>query len=132
MSVTIATKTDLSGTITPVGLSTETTVVAPGAQADDYIVEGYVDLSNMQLGDTVVLTEYVSLDGSTYLQLNQATFTGAQSGGANPPVQHFTSKTLFATVAGTKGANLYKVTVNQTGGTVRAFNFSFGVQVMSG
>jgi hypothetical protein len=133
MSVTIASKTDLSGSITPSGLSSETTIVAPGAQADDYIAEGWVDLSNMQAGDTVVLTEYVSVDGVNYRQNGQGTYTGAQSGGANPPIQHFTCKTFFAgSIGGAKGGMLYKVTVNQTGGTVRAFPYSFAVQVMSG
>ena len=45
MPVVVASKTRLYGSVTPPALNVEATVVEVGAQEDDYIVEGYIDLS---------------------------------------------------------------------------------------
>ena len=56
MTIIIQSKTRYSGTVTPSALNTETIVVDIPVQADDYMVEGYLDLSQLQSGDTVVVT----------------------------------------------------------------------------
>lgn len=43
-------------------------------------VEGYIDLSNMQNGDTVVITHYVKVKSSgSFIRKWQATYSGVQS-----------------------------------------------------
>jgi len=119
MGVQIASKTDYTGSVTPSALNTETDVVSISAQTDDYIVEGYIDLSAMQDGDTIVVTEYISVDGQNYRVFLQATFNGAQA----QPILRFHSKMLYKNM-------LYKVTINQTAGTVRTIPYAFILQVL--
>lgn len=45
-------------------------------------VEGYIDLSNMQGGDTVVITHYVKItNGGSFIAKWQASYSGAQPTG---------------------------------------------------
>jgi hypothetical protein len=119
MPVVIASKTRYSGTVTPSALNTETVVVDIGAQADDYIVEGWIDLSAMQSGDTVVVCEYVAVDGVNLRRYACVTYSDAQS----DPIVRFHSKQLLYSM-------LYRVTINQTAGTPRSFPYGFLLEVM--
>ncbi|MEM0261492.1 MAG: hypothetical protein QW733_02070 [Desulfurococcaceae archaeon] len=119
MTIIIQSKTRYSGTVTPSALNTETIVVDIPVQADDYMVEGYLDLSQLQSGDTVVVTEYISVDGVNYQRFAQVTYSNAQS----EPIIRFHSKTLLSNM-------LYRVTIKQSAGTLRSFPYGFIVLVM--
>jgi len=73
-----------------------------------FVVEGYVDLTPMQAGDTIVVREYASLIESplTYRLYATHTYSGAQT----EPLVHFTKKF---------GAYAYRTTAQQTAGVNR-------------
>jgi len=95
MPVVVSRKYRYSGTVTLSALDAETTIVELGPSADDWMVEGYVDLSNLQSGDMVTVNEYVALDGANYRLLYSATVAGP----AQQPVLRLHTKTLLATRA---------------------------------
>lgn len=119
MPVVIASKTAYSGTVTPSNLNIETTVVEIPGEADDYIVEGYIDLSQLVTGDEVVVREYIAVDGVNYQKFLEVTFSGVQV----EPVVRFHAKTLLSSMK-------YKVTITQTTGTIRSFPYGFIKEVM--
>jgi hypothetical protein len=119
MPVVIASKTRFSGTVTSSALNTETVVVDIGAQADDYIVEGWIDLSALALGDTVTICEYVAVDGVNLRRYACVTYSGVQS----DPVIRFHSKQLLSHM-------LYRVTVTQTTGILKSFPYGFLLEVL--
>jgi len=126
MPIVVASKADTKGTVTPSGLNVETTVYAPGVQGDDAIVEGEVSLQNLAAADTVVVTEYMSVDGTNFEILNQQTFSGVQA----EPAIRLVTKLIGPKTGGTGGGQVYKVTVKQTAGTARAYPFWFVLQVL--
>jgi hypothetical protein len=89
---------------------TEQTVVdAPGLLN----LEGYIDLSEMTAGDTVVLKRYVKIqEGGEYKLHASETYTGAQ---AQPLIR-------FPFMASYYGM---KVTLQQTAGTYKSFPYQF-------
>jgi len=79
-----------------------------------FVIEGYIDLSSMQSGDTIVLREYVAIEsGVTYKLYATHTYNDAQT----EPLIHFTKKL---------GSYGYKVTAEQTAGAYRTLNYFFG------
>jgi len=75
--------------------------------------EGYVDLSPMQVGDTIVIKEYKAVQNeATYNLYATHTYSGVQA----EPVVHFTSKMLD---------RAWKVTIQQTAGTNRTLYYYF-------
>jgi hypothetical protein len=119
MPVVISNKSRYAGIAQLSQLNQETTVVELGPFSDDWMVEGYIDLSGLQSGDTVKVKEYVALDGANYILLYSATVTGP----ATEPAVRFHTKTLLSTMK-------YKVTVTQTSGTARNTPYYFLVEVM--
>ena len=119
MPVVIVSKTRYRGVATPTGLNVETMVVDIGAQTDDYIVEGYIDLSALTSGDTVRVVEYIAVDG-----INLKPFiTVVYEGPIQEPVIRLHTKTLLHNMR-------YRVTVTQTAGVVRSFPFGFILEVL--
>jgi hypothetical protein len=119
MPVVVASKSRYSGAVTPSALNTETTVVEIGAQSDDYMVEGHVDLGALASGDAVTIKEYIAVDGTNY-----RTFaTAAYSGPVSDPIVRFHAKQLLYSMK-------YKVTVTQTSGTLRSFPYGFLLEVL--
>lgn len=116
----IATKTDAQSSIGPVTLSTVYSVLTVTAQAADYIPEVYLSLQNMQTGDTTVVTEYLGIDGTNYEIYYQNTYTGAQTNSA----VRFHGKLIELNM-------LYKVTIEQTGGTGRAYPYASILQIFN-
>ena len=112
MPVRIASRTIYSGTVSLTALNTETTVVDIPAQTEFYIVEGYIDLSALASGDTVVVKEYMAVDGVNLRLFAQVTYSGPVS----EPVIRFHTKTF---------KNQYRVTITQTAGTLRSFPYWF-------
>jgi len=119
MPVVIVSKTRYRSVATPTGLNVETMVVDIGAQTDDYIVEGYIDLSALTSGDTVRVVEYIAVDG-----INLKPFiTVVYEGPIQEPVIRLHTKTLLHNMR-------YRVTVTQTAGVVRSFPFGFILEVL--
>ena len=112
MPVRIASRTIYSGYASPSALNTETIVVDIPAQSEFYIVEGYIDLSALGAGDTVTITEYMSVDGVNLVPFLRVTYSGPVS----EPVIRFHTKTF---------KNGYRVTITQTAGTLRQFPYWF-------
>jgi len=119
MPVVIASKTRSSGVLALGQLNQEATAVELGPYADDWLVEGYIDLSALQSGDVMVVNEYVALDGVNYRLLYSATVAGPPT----EPVIRFHTKTLHANMK-------YRVAVKQTAGTPRSVPYVFIVEVM--
>lgn len=119
MPVVVASKTRYSGVVTPVDLNVETVVVDIPAQADDYLVEGYIDLSQLSSGDVVVVREYIAVDGVSYGLFVQVEYSGPVA----EPVVRFHTKTLLYNMK-------YRVTVTQTAGVLRGFPYGFVLEVL--
>jgi len=117
--IAIVAKQEIKGTATLSALNTETTVVEIMPQTDSYIVEGWIDLSQLQAGDTVVIRIYIAVDGTNY----QRYLTLELSGPLQDPVYRFHAMTLCSIMK-------YKVTITQTAGTPRSFPYAFVVEVM--
>ena len=117
---TITSKTDTQSTLSAVTINTTYNIINLTAQTADYIPEVYLDLSNMASGDTTIVSEYISVDGTNLKLYYQYTFTNAQT----LPVQRFHGKLLELNM-------LYRVTLQQTAGTGRAYPYSSVVQVFS-
>jgi len=112
MTVLIGNKTVYQGSITPQSLNAETTIIEVADQAEPNIVEGYLDLSNLQDGDVLVVKEYINVDGENLKLYAQATYEGVQA----EPIIHFHSKTF---------QEGYKITITQTSGTLRSIPYWF-------
>jgi hypothetical protein len=120
MPVVIASKTRYSGSVTPSNFNVDTTVVEIGAQSDDYMVEGYLDLGALTSGDTVVVKEWIAVDGVNYRTLYTVTFSDPQS----DPIIRFPTRQLIYNMK-------YKVTIAQTSGeTLKSFPYGFILEVM--
>jgi len=119
MPIAIVSKQELKGILTLPDLNVETTVVEIPPQPDSYIVEGWMDLSALQSGDTVVLKIYVAVDGTNY----RSYLTLELDGPLDDPVYRIHAMTLCSTMK-------YKVTVTQKAGTPRSFPYGFVVEVM--
>ena len=114
MPVIITSKTEYVGTASPSSLNSETTIVEFGPETDTFIVEGWIDLSQLQSGDTVVIKVYVAVDGTNYHTYATATYYGPVS----DPVVRIYSMQLCKSMK-------FKVTITQTTGTLRSFPYGF-------
>jgi len=119
MPVRIKLKNRLQGSVTPSALNTETDIINLDDQTDDYIVEGQISLQNLASGDTVIIRTYIAVDGTNQVKVDEATFSGAQT---IPVVR------IPATTVAYNGK--FRVTITQTAGTLRAFPYTFIVQIM--
>jgi len=119
MPVVIADKTSYSGTVTPSDLNVETTVVEMGPENDDYIVEGYIDVSQLSEGDAITVCEYIAVDGQNYRKFICVDISGP----VEEPIVRFHAKTLLSSMK-------YKVTITQKSGTIRSFPYGFIKEVM--
>lgn len=105
-----------SGTITADG--TEQTVFTSSVNAAGFVFY-YLDLSNMASGDTLVIREKADLDNDgTYETIYETTYSDAQ---AEPLV--FQSGNFL-----TNTDCPVRVTIEQTGGTNRGYDYYNGVK----
>ncbi|MCD6359339.1 MAG: hypothetical protein J7M38_00660 [Armatimonadetes bacterium] len=118
MPVIIVSKQRYRGTVTPSDLNVETDVINLPDQGDDYVVEGYIDLSQLQEGDCVLIKEYIAVDGANQRSFITAKFCGVQQ----DPVIRFHSKEI-------PYDGKYRVTITQTTGVLRTFPYVFIVLV---
>jgi len=114
MTIIIAAKEVIAGTASPTALSQPTTVIDLGAEADEYIIEGYIDLSRMNSGDRVSLQESLIINGASRVTLTDASFAGALP----EPAIRFHSKTM-------KRDAKYRVTLTQWDGTLKDYPYFF-------
>lgn len=120
MVVRVASVQSVEGTHTPSALNTEETVIeVVGDGTHWFMVEGEIDLSAMQSGDEVQIVEYHAVDGTNYQVYAALTLTYDDV--ASDPVLHFHMKTFSP-------SKKFKITLNQTTGTVRSFPYSFVVE----
>ena len=82
-------------------------------------LEGYIDLSNMQAGDGVTISEYVKLKtGGSYVLYDSASYSGVQA----KPGLHVVK------LPGKYGLN---VTLEQTAGVNRDYDYNFFKEVLA-
>jgi len=108
------------GTVTPSDLNIETTIVEIANVGSPFIVEGYIDVSQLQDGDTLEIREYISVDGVNYQKFMSIILSNAQDN----PIIRFHAKTFTDDMK-------YKVTIIQTTGTVRSFPYRFIEEILS-
>jgi hypothetical protein len=83
------------------------------------LLEGDIDLTPMQSGDTVVVKQYMKVkSGGAYVLYAQETYTDAQS----LPLLHISTKSNKRSI---------KVTIQQTAGTNRTFDAQFQFQAQA-
>jgi len=119
MPVIIDSKNRFVGTVTLTALDVETTVIEITGATDDYLVEGYIDLSELSSGDKVTIKEYIAVDGINYKTFINTEFSAPLA----ESVIRFHTKTLLYN-------HKYKVTITQTSGTLRSFPFAFIQEIM--
>ncbi|RLG87297.1 MAG: hypothetical protein DRO18_03370 [Thermoprotei archaeon] len=119
MPVRIKKKERVQGSVTPTSLNGETDLINLGDQDDDYIIEGQIDLSNMQDGDKVIIRVYIAVDGVNQRKSDELDFTDAQ----DIPVVRVVAHTIPYN-------GKFRVTIMQTAGTLRTFPYSFIYQIM--
>jgi len=120
MPVIIASKNRFKGTVNIPSLNTEVTVIEITGAVDDYLIEGYIDLSALQSGDKVIVREYIAVDGMNYRIFLNAPFSYP----VDEPVIRLHTKTLLYD-------NKFKVTIEQIEGTPpRSFPFAFIQEIM--
>jgi hypothetical protein len=119
MPVVIASKTRYADVVTPPEIGAETTVIEIAPQTDDYIVEGYLDLRNLEPVDTLQIIEYIAVDGTNYGPFLIATFFGQQ----REPVVRVHSKMLAYSMR-------YKLTVTQQTGVPKSIPYAIIVEVL--
>jgi len=119
MPIGVVSKTRYSGSVTPIEIGAETTIIEVGPEVDDYIVEGYIDLRELASGDELEIREYIAVDGTNYSLF----IKHGVSGPVDAPVMRFHAKTLLKHMK-------YKVTVVQTAGTPRTIYYGFVKEVL--
>jgi hypothetical protein len=78
------------------------------------LVDGYVDLTNMAVGDTIIIRQYMKVrTGGDYVKYAEETYTGAQA----VPLIYISVKPAKIAV---------KVTAEQTAGVNRSLDCQFG------
>jgi len=82
------------------------------------IIHGWIDLNSMDFGDTVVIRSYVDFGGGYRIHATE-NYSDAQS----KPAVFFVGRML-------KNGHKYKVTLEQTGGTLRSFPYVFFEEVI--
>ncbi len=88
-------------------------ILVEKADSKQGLLDGYVDLTNLQAGDTVVLRQYMQLKAAgAYVKYAEETYSGVQS----IPLIHITTKTAKTKI---------KVTAQQTAGVNRNLDVQF-------
>jgi len=120
MPVIIQRKINYVGSVNISQLDQEVAVVDISSNEDDYMVEGYVDLSSLREGDVLIVTEYMSVDGVNLRPFAQYSFSGPLL----VPIYRFHTKTLYKLMA-------YRVTLRLVVGSVpKTMPYAFIVEVL--
>jgi len=100
------------GVASPSAIGSPVSVIDIPNQSEIYIIEGYIDLGNMEDGDQVTIEEQICVDGSNLRTYAKNTFLNAQ----DEPILRFHSKLL---------KNAYKVVLTQNAGSIKTFPYWF-------
>jgi len=119
MPVRIRAKYRYRGTVQIIQLNTEYDVINLPVQDDDFILEGFLDLSQIADGDTVVIRIYVAVDGQNRKEMDRMTIYGP----IDPPIVRFPAHTFAYDMQP-------RVTITQTAGIGRQFPYCFLLQLM--
>jgi len=114
MTIVIQSRERIRNTAKPTALGEEVVLIECPDQEEDYIIEGYIDLSQMLEGDEVTIIELIAVDGQSHQTYCVATLTGKQS----EPVVRLHTKTIIRD-------GKYKVVLRQDKGTLREFPYYF-------
>ena len=118
MTVTIGTRTIYTGSHDYA--SGEETVKEVAGKTECYIVEGFIDLSEMAAGDTYVLKEYAKVDGTNYRCFESRILNDVQT----EPLVRIHAKVIPSSVS---VPNDWKLTITKNAGTNRDFDYSLVV-----
>lgn len=120
MPVRIRTKLKFRGTVTPQSLNAETDVISLQTQPNDYIIEGFISLRNMESDDMVTVREYIAIDSVNTDLSDEITVSGI----LHVPVVRIPAMTL-------PNDAKFRVTVTQISGTtVKSFPYVFILQAI--
>jgi hypothetical protein len=120
MPVIVSRKIKYVGLVNVSQLDQEVAVVDILGNEDDYMVEGYVDLSSLQQDDVLIVTEYMAVDGVNLRPFASYSFSGPLSA----PIYRFHTKTLYKEMR-------YRVTVRLVTGSVpKTIPYAFIVEVL--
>jgi len=104
--------TPIEGTITMDG-SEQNVVLDEVTDNPPRFLEGYIDLTNMASGDTIVIRQYIKIaSAGAYVKYAEETYSGVQS----LPLLYVVSKS---------GRYGIKITAQQTAGTYRQLTYQF-------
>lgn len=118
MSVIFKNKSEISGTISNVSLSYSNILNLSRSDAYPFYVEGWLNLYNMAAGDAINIKEEIWIN-SSFMQYQSQNISNAQDDDA----LHFHSK--YAPTG------VYKLSMNQSHGTSRDFDYHFIVMNVS-
>jgi len=120
MPVIISRKINHVGSVNVSQLDQEVTVVDISGNEDDYMVEGYVDLSSLQQDDVLIVTEYMAVDGVNLRPFARYSFSGPLL----VPIYRFHTKTLYKEMR-------YRVAIQLVEGSVpKVVPYAFIVEVL--
>jgi len=99
-------------TITLEGLNQEVSILAMDEQPFDYVIFGYIDISNMALGDVIEVSLYLAVDGASSIKAfrSRYAFNSAEKAIYIEPI--FVCRDCRA-----------KLTINQIAGTPRTYSY---------
>jgi len=119
MPVSIGSKQRFTGSVTT-AVGTEVTVIEliRNTTEEEFVAEGYIDLSAIASDDILVVSEYIDPDGTGYRLYTSVTLTYP----LDAPLIWFHSKII---------GNKYKVTVKQLAGSSRTIPYWFWKLVYS-
>lgn len=106
-----------AGKVTITELNREYVVVDVPAVEDFYLVEGYLDLSNMDSDDSVEVKEYISVDGENLKPYSISRHKDVQE----IPIIRFHTKTM---------RYQYRITINQLSGIGKTYPYWIIVEIM--
>jgi Mg2+/Co2+ transporter CorB len=120
MPVRIRAKLKLRGVVTPQSLNAETDVISLQIQPNEYIIEGFISLRNIESDDIVVIREYITVDGVNSDLSDEITVSGV----LHIPIVRIPAMTLSSDAK-------FRVTVTQTSGTtIKSFPYVFILQAL--
>jgi len=119
MPVFVEDKYDYVGEVAIPALGQEVTLVEIPGQRDDYIMEGWIDISQLDTGDVLDIREYVALNSTNYKLYLWRRFYGP----VPEPVMRIHTKTYHKNMR-------TKITVTQLEGVPRSVSYVFIVEVL--
>jgi len=119
MPIVVASKSKSQGYVKIPSLGTSVIVFKAGKESDDYMVEGYIDVRELNTGDRIKVCETIAVDGVVDSVFLCVELSDKQA----EPVLRFHTKTLLANM-------IYKVIIEQLYGYLIGIYYGFIKQVL--